>query len=283
MRTLEAIIPPHRVTGRHLQRVSMLPDRNHLSPFLRLEYTSGKQDPAIAPLERTDVPLYRGAESVTLVYDGTLTYNDCRDNSRKVSPGDVHWVTAGNGLLHHHHCDAGVCQTDGIFRFIQLQINLPAHSKTTRPRQQYLPHDKIPCWHLPEDKGSIDVIAGAYNDVTGSISTFSALHVLNARLQAGARVGFSYPAPFNTAFFVLNGTVTFNDRITINAGQLALLANDNPDFTITAQEAAVVLLLSGAPIAEPVEQQGPFVMNTPEEIYQSVRDYNWGKYGYLEE
>ena len=44
-------------------------------------------------------------------------------------------------------------------------------------------------------------------------------------------------------------------------------------------EASKILILQGKPIAEPVVQHGPFVMNTREEIQQAFNDYHSTKYG----
>jgi hypothetical protein len=37
--------------------------------------------------------------------------------------------------------------------------------------------------------------------------------------------------------------------------------------------------MSGEPIDEPIEGQGPFVMNTREEILQAIRDFQSGRMG----
>ncbi|MNC32698.1 hypothetical protein D3C75_810620 [compost metagenome] len=49
--------------------------------------------------------------------------------------------------------------------------------------------------------------------------------------------------------------------------------------TLEANTDAVVLVLSGEPLNEPVVGYGPFVMNTREEIKEAIDDFNQGKFG----
>ena len=63
----------------------------------------------------------------------------------------------------------------------------------------------------------------------------------------------------------------------LSAGQMGLYQQGDT-LAITASEQGVrALLLTGAPIREPISQHGPFVMNTAEEIDQAIRDYTQGK------
>jgi redox-sensitive bicupin YhaK (pirin superfamily) len=61
-----------------------------------------------------------------------------------------------------------------------------------------------------------------------------------------------------------------------------LFNNDGEQIDITAAEDAIVLILSGEPINEPIAQYGPFLMNTVEELEQAFKDVNAGKLGVLE-
>jgi redox-sensitive bicupin YhaK (pirin superfamily) len=41
---------------------------------------------------------------------------------------------------------------------------------------------------------------------------------------------------------------------------------------------ARALLIAGKPLGEPIAQYGPFVMNTNDEIFQAVQDYQSGRF-----
>jgi redox-sensitive bicupin YhaK (pirin superfamily) len=62
---------------------------------------------------------------------------------------------------------------------------------------------------------------------------------------------------------------------------MGILAN-TPKAVGVRLNAAVpskAILISGKPLGEPIMQHGPFVMNTKEEIYQAIRDYQEGRLG----
>jgi redox-sensitive bicupin YhaK (pirin superfamily) len=83
----------------------------------------------------------------------------------------------------------------------------------------------------------------------------------------------------NTALVLLRGSVQVNGLESVRQGQLALFERDGRQLTLEASEDAVVLLLSGEPIDEPIVGHGPFVMNTEQEIHQAFADFQSGRFG----
>ena len=60
----------------------------------------------------------------------------------------------------------------------------------------------------------------------------------------------------------------------------AITVHANQDIEIQAVDGPVeILLLQGRPIAEPVAQYGPFVMNTRSELEQAFADYRRTQFG----
>jgi redox-sensitive bicupin YhaK (pirin superfamily) len=135
---------------------------------------------------------------------------------------------------------------------------------------------------LPGDKGVIEVIAGEYNGTKGPASTFTPMHVYNARLKEGANIELNFPSTYNTGILMIEGSATINDE-SAPADHFTLFKNDGELISIEAKEDAILLVLSGEPINEPIAQYGPFLMNTWEELEQAIADVNAGKFGVLEE
>jgi redox-sensitive bicupin YhaK (pirin superfamily) len=81
----------------------------------------------------------------------------------------------------------------------------------------------------------------------------------------------------------LEGNIIINGNEPAQTDHLALMANDGETFEIEAIDDAIVLVLSGEPIDEPIAAHGPFVMNTKEELIEAFNDFNNGKFGFLED
>jgi redox-sensitive bicupin YhaK (pirin superfamily) len=63
----------------------------------------------------------------------------------------------------------------------------------------------------------------------------------------------------------------------LSAGQMGIYQQGDALELVASAEGARALLLAGLPIGEPISHYGPFVMNTPEEIEQAIKDYNDGR------
>lgn len=254
-----------------------------MSPFFLLDYNSKIEFSARNEPRGVGVHPHRGFETVTIAYHGAVAHHDSAGNSGVIYPGDVQWMTAGSGILHKEYHEENYSQKGGPFQMVQLWVNLPAKAKMTTPKYQDLKQAELPLYSLDNNGGTIAVIAGEYNGLTGKASTFTPLNVYNARLNKGAKAGFSFPFSYNTGFVIIEGSILINGTEKAASNQFVHFQNSGTDIVVEALEDAVVLILSGEPIDEPIAQYGPFLMNTDQEIQQAISDYNQGKFGYLEE
>ena len=256
--------------------------QTRMSPFFLMDYNS-KID--FSPRENprgVDVHPHRGFETVTIAFHGKVAHHDSAGNSGVITPGGVQWMTAGSGVLHKEYHEKEYSAQGGPFQMVQLWVNLPAKDKMTTPKYQGLNNEQMGKYIIPEDGGVVDVIAGDFKGVKGPASTFTPINMYVIRLKQGKRLEFDLPASYNTGLLVPEGAVKFNDEAQANTDEFALFQNDGETITVEALEDAVILVLNGEGIDEPIAAHGPFLMNTYDEIHQAIKDFSTGKFGTLE-
>lgn len=257
-------------------------DPSAISPFLLLDYAGPKSfEPSVKPRGVDEHP-HRGFETVTIVYQGELEHRDSNGNSGKIGPGDVQWMTAASGVVHEEKHGTAFTKRGGMFEVVQLWVNLPAREKMTSPRYQEIVRDSIPTAQLADGAGTLRVIAGQFAGHNGPARTVTPINLWDLRLIAGKCANFTLSAGYNTLVFVMHGEVTINNSRTIKMHECAALSQDGESFSIEASKDAVLLILNGEPIDEPVVAHGPFVMNSTVEIKQAFQDYQAGRMGHLE-
>jgi len=258
----------------------------YLDPFLLLD-EMGPLD--LLPHERKGFPdhPHRGFVTVTYMLEGRFEHKDSQGNSGKLGPGDVQWMTAGSGLVHSEMPEKEFAKSGGILHGFQLWINLPKTDKWIKPDYQDVPSRKIPVAKTPDGKVSVKVIAGNSLDAKAVINTLTPITYLHFTLQPGAKIVQPVPKSYNAFAYVINGKGLFGkDRIIAEERKLIVFKNDGDYISIRVSENAglslEVLLIAGMPINEPIVQYGPFVMNTQEEIDNTLEDYRNGRIGKIE-
>lgn len=256
--------------------------QKRMNPFILMDYNSKYTFPPSVHPRGVGAHPHAGFETVTIAYKGSVAHHDSSGNEGVIREGDVQWMTAGSGILHKEYHAEEFSRNGGEFQMVQLWVNLPARFKGTPPRYQGILYRDIKRFFLENGSGEIEVIAGNYKGTTGAASTFTPVHLMNARLKKGAAADFSFPAHYNTALLVIEGEIEVNNGDEVAADHLVVFQNDGENFEIRAHEDAVVLVLSGEPFDEPIVQQGPFVMNSREEISRVIREFSQGRYGHLD-
>ncbi|MGH8504281.1 MAG: pirin family protein, partial [Gammaproteobacteria bacterium] len=252
-----------------------------VSPFILMDYAPPYRYPPTDDHQRGVGPHpHRGFETVTLAFEGAVAHHDSSGNAGVIGPGDVQWMTAASGVLHKEYHEREFARKGGLFHMMQLWVNLPAAHKLSAPRYQALAAAQMGRVELPNEGGHVRVVAGEYNGVKGPAVTVTPINLFDIRLNAGGEIPLSFPAHENTLALVMEGVIEVSGR-TANALDLMLFEKEGEAITVRAKQDARLLLLNGEPIAEPVVQYGPFVMNTEQEIREAMRDFGSGKFGQL--
>jgi redox-sensitive bicupin YhaK (pirin superfamily) len=163
---------------------------------------------------------------------------------------------------------------------VQLWVNLPAKDKMTPPKYQPILSSDIPEVVLPEEAGTVSVIAGNYAGTQGAASTYSPVNLWVIKLSAGKIAQLSVPEGDNNMLFIRQGAIMLGST-ELDNGDLALLEQHGSQIKIQAVEDSSVILMGGQPIAEPIVASGPFVMNTEKDIRLAMMDYQSGRMGQI--
>lgn len=269
--------------GFHVTQV--IPGSHNLTrladPFLMMDYHAPYR---YAP---TDVPRgvgshpHRGFETVTMAFEGSVAHHDSTGSGGVIHPGDVQWMTAASGILHKEYHEAEWAARGGVFHMMQLWVNLPAAHKMDTPGYQGLTAPEMGKVALPGG-GSVTLVAGSLDGVSGPARTFTPINLWDVRLGANESAELAVPTSHNVMVFVLDGLVHTAGH-TVNAQELAIYEHDGDAINVSADvDGARFVVLGGEPINEPVASYGPFVMNTREQLIQAIEDFNSGKFGHLD-
>jgi len=289
IKNVEAVIPPNKphFVGDGFRVHGFIPGKHPLSmkrmnPFLLLDYNAKVNFPPSETPRGVGVHPHRGFETVTIAYKGKVAHHDSSGGGGVISEGDVQWMTAGSGILHKEFHEEGYSKKGGDFQMVQLWVNLPAKDKMSEPKYQAIKNEKITKLDLENSAGTLELISGSYGDNKGPATTFTPINLFNLHLKKNRDFSFSFSEIDNTALLVIEGSITVNNTNKAPTDHFVLFTNKGEDFTVQADEDALVLILSGQPIDEPIASYGPFVMNTDAEIIQAVKDFQNGKFGYLD-
>ncbi len=279
--------------GVHLHRAFGFADPSELDPFLLFD-DFRNDDPAAFSRGFPWHP-HRGIETITYVLEGTVEHADSLGNKGALGPGSVQWMTAGSGILHQ---EMPFGNASGQMHGFQLWGNLPAKDKMTAPRYQDIQGSEIP--EVTDDDGThVRVITGAFWGKRGPVDGIASdPQYLDISVPAGVRKTFRIDTYRRAFAYVFQGSAAFADasapsgvllekevmgeeiNIRDMSGNRTLIRFGTGDeVTVQAGADGVrFLLISGAPIEEPVAWHGPIVMNTQAELQTAMRELNNGTF-----
>lgn len=250
----------HRTIGR--------PGMSKLDPFLLLDEMDIKADAKGAGFPEHP---HRGFETVTYMLSGSMQHRDTVGNIGEIGPGEAQWMTAGRGIIHSEMPTSHGTDIAGF----QLWVNLPAKDKMKTPKYQDIAFDDIP---VIKDNGfTARLVAGKLLGEEGPVREI-AVKPLFADVTMTETGTIELPLPSDHTAFVYGITTAFEiEGEEVSPRTLAVLGKGET-LRIKGPAGTRFIVVAGAPIGEPIARYGPFVMNTREEIMQTLDDWNRGKF-----
>jgi redox-sensitive bicupin YhaK (pirin superfamily) len=261
--------------GVKLTRVLTHDLQHRLDPFLMLDaFGTDNPDDYIGGFP--DHP-HRGFETVTYMIAGRMRHRDNAGHEGLLQNGGVQWMTAGRGIVHSELPEQEAGRMEGF----QLWLNLPAADKMCPPWYRDIQGGEIPEF-TTEDGVTARVIAGASHGVEGAMrrEKTEPLYLDLHFERAGSSFAQALPADANAFVYVYRGQLAIGETL-LATQRMAILANDAASDGVVVKataEGTRALLIAGRPLREPIAQYGPFVMNTQEQVFQAVRDFQAGRF-----
>lgn len=275
-RSIKRIIPAMETSdgaGVRIKRSLGQSQHVRMDPFLMLD-EFGSEDAADYIAGFPSHP-HRGFETVTYMIEGHMLHEDHLGNRGDLRNGGVQWMTAGRGIIHSEMPQ----QEEGVMRGFQLWLNLPAAEKMCAAGYRDIQPEEIPDialagGHIKLVAGRID-LAGKTHEGAITGGTTQPLYA-DIRLSPSATMTLPVDAALDGLLYLYDGEASLgSETLPVSA---ASILTDGDDISLSAGPAgARLLLIAGKPIREPVVQYGPFVMNSREEIEQTLQDYRDGR------
>lgn len=279
MRTIKHIHPAsyHPIADLITYNPLPSPKLRQVDPFIFLNH-HGYQ---VYPKNNYGLPFgphpHRGMETVTFIIEGDIMHKDSTGSESVINAGGVQWMTAGSGLIHAEVSSEAFKRNGGPLEILQLWINLPAKLKMTKPRYIGLQKEEITHFELNE-KTRVQLISGHWDSHQGSFETLNPITMSTVYMDKDGKFNKDIPAEENIFFYVVRGKLkVMGEEIPLR--NLVEFNNDGDMLHVEAKEDSILLLGHAKPLNEPMVAQGPFVMNTQQEIMEAYRDYQLGKFG----
>jgi len=275
LRKISQIIEPQNAiegAGVRLRRSISPRVSNEFDPFLLFDHFAFN-DPLEGPLRGFPYHPHRGIETVTYMLEGSTAHRDSIGNEGLIGPGDVQWMSSGRGIMHEEMPRRG--ESGNIYGF-QLWVNLPSHLKMSEPRYQEVNAATIPTYE--KDGVKIRVVTGTVEDVTGPVTDIAASPLyLDVQLAPASEWHQPIPSGHTALAYVFDGEGVFGDE-TVEAVHLIKFTDGDHIRVRTENNSVRFMLIAGAPFKEAIVPYGPFVMNTIEEIQETLKELRNGTF-----
>lgn len=278
--TLEAIetviVPRARdLGGFSVRRALPSPKRQMVGPFIFFDQAGPAEFLTGQGIDVRPHP-HIGLGTVTYLYRGEFEHRDSLGTHQMISPGEVNWMMAGNGVTHSERTSEATRKTPSSLFGIQTWIALPEEREDDPAAFEH--HGKAALPFLEGEGKQVRLILGDAWGETAPVSMMSETFYADVVLEPGARL----PMPDNhedRGLYVTQGAVEIAGDV-FEAGRM-MVFRPGDAITVTAgPQGARLMALGGATMNGPRYISWNFVSSSKDKIEAAKADWAAGDWAH---
>lgn len=235
--------------------------RRLIGPWCFLDHIGPVTD---GPLMDVGPHPHIGLQTFTWMLEGEIMHRDSLSNAQVIRPKQVNLMTAGHGIAHTEESVAG----HPTLHAVQLWIALPLEHKDTAPRFDHYP--ELPTWH--EAGVNFSLLIGNWKDRQAPTLHFSPIVAMDLFATKDTELTLNLHPSFEYGLMPLEGKFQIEDE-NFDNNDLAYLGMLRETVTVKFTAACRILLIGGAPLADPVDIWWNFVGHSKAEIAKAQADW----------
>jgi len=216
---------------------------------------------------------HRGIATLTYLIKGEVTHLDSYGHKGSVDSGGVQWMKAGNGIVH----DEWAKPINNKLIGVQFWLNLNAKGKAERPEYKALSSEQLPLISIGKLGSKLKIIIGEYKNNSSEIPVESRQLLFHLSLKSGDEIKLPLNENDQYAAFLASGLIDVSGE-SLQASQQGFLRNGIKEIPIIAKEDSELFIFGGERYQEPIVSNGPFIMNSEQEMAIAFKDFQLGKY-----
>ena len=267
-----------RVGNFNIKRI--LPNRyaDAIGSFVFLDYLLAQHRP-VDSSKGVGAHPHRGIATLTYLLSGKAFHYDSMGNKGVISSGGTQWMKAGKGVMHDEVLVSESNDENDQIHGFQFWINLPPPQKKENPEYLSVSSEDLPAVSLSENS-FLKVILGQYEGFTSPVPLYKEMFLYHIHLSPHSDFQLALNHGTESGLFIINGPVDVNDEQFQNGEFLEMDREEGlVEIKNDGDTSIGVLIFGGEPYTDPIVADGPFVMNSTDEIRMAYRDFMGGKYG----
>lgn len=203
-----------------------------------------------------------GLSTITYLFSGEIMHRDSLGNEQIIRPGEVNWMTAGNGIVHSERASS---EKEMTLEGIQLWVALPQESEDVDPSFVHIKESELPL--IKKNVCDVRLVAGSLYGEASPLPVFSKMFYCQVKAQEKGSFGVFLEGNEEAGVYVTKGRVSVEGHA-LEKFQMVVFKL-GAKTTLEVEKDAEYMFFGGVPFGEGRHMWWNFVSSDKDKIEEA--------------